>query len=313
MKIAHSIFELIGHTPLLELANYEKDHSLQATVLGKLECMNPAGSSKDRAVAGMIAEAEEKGELRPKATIIEPTSGNTGVSLAAVCAAKGYHVVLMMPDDTSDEHRTLAEAYGAELVLTPADKGMSGAEEQAQAMHMFMSHSVIPSQFDDPANPDAHYKTTGPEIWDDTDGSVDIFVAGVGTGGTITGVGRYLKEKNPNVKIVAVEPASSPLLSQGKSGKHGLKGIGPDVVPENLDRSVLNEIIPVEDQVAFNACRELAQRDGILVGITSGAAAWAAGELAKRPENKGKTIVAMMPDSGERYLSTSVFRENQLL
>jgi cysteine synthase A len=313
MKIARSIVDLIGRTPLLELTNYEKDHELQATVLGKLECMNPAGSAKDRAAISMIEDAEAKGHLRPKATIIEPTSGNTGIALAAVGAARGYHVVLVMPDSMSQERRALAEAYGAELVLTPGAKGMAGAVEQAKIMNMFVSHSIIAGQFDNPANPEAHYKTTGPEIWEDTDGKVDLFVAGVGTGGTISGAGRYLKEKNPNVKIIAVEPASSPLLSQGKTGPHGLQGIGPNFVPENLDRKLLDEIVTVEDEVAFNACRELAQRDGILAGITSGAAVWAAGELAKRPENQGKTIVALLPDTGTRYLSTPVFSENRLL
>lgn len=313
MKVYHNVTELIGHTPLLELTNYEQKHELQATILAKLECMNPAGSAKDRVAANMIARAEADGELRTKATIIEPTSGNTGIGLAAVGAAKGYHVVLMMPDTMSEERRALAEAYGAEIVLTPGDKGMAGAVAQAEAMHTFLSGSIIAGQFDNPANPEAHYKTTGPEIWEDTDGTVDIFVAGVGTGGTVSGTGRYLKEKNPDVKIVAVEPARSPLLSGGQAGPHGLQGIGANFVPKNLDRSILDEIIPVGDEVAFNACREIAQQDGVLVGITSGAAVWAAAELAKRPENKGKTIVALLPDTGERYLSTPVFRENQLL
>ena len=313
MKVYHNITELIGHTPLLELTNYEREHELQATVLAKLECMNPAGSSKDRVAANMIAQAEAEEKLRPKATIIEPTSGNTGIGLAAVGAAKGYHVMLMMPDTMSEERRALAEAYGAEIVLTPGEKGMAGAVAQADAMHMLMSGSIIAGQFDNPANPEVHYKTTGPEIWEDTDGTVDVFVAGVGTGGTISGVGRYLKEQNPNVKIVAVEPAGSPMLSEGHAGSHGLQGIGPNFVPKNLDRGVVDEIITVEDEVAFNACREIAQLDGVLVGITSGAAAWAAAELASRSENRGKTIVALLPDTGERYLSTSVFRENRLL
>lgn len=298
MKIAHSIIDLIGRTPLLELTNYEKDHELNATVLGKLEFLNPAGSSKDRAAAGMIRTAEEKGELRPKSIIIEATSGDTGIALAALGATKGYHVVLMMPDDTSEEQRARAEAYGAELVLTAADRGLSGAAEQAEAMHMFTSHSVIPGQFTNPANANAHYQTTGPEIWEDTEGKVDVLVAGVGTGGTITGTGRYLKEKNSAVKIVAVDL---------KSGK------GTGTVRGNLDSALLDETISVEDDVAFNACRELAQRDGILAGVTSGAAVWAAGELARRPENQGKTIVVVLPDSGQRYASTPVFRENQLL
>lgn len=297
MKIAHSITDLIGHTPLLELTNYEKDHELKANVLGKLEFLNPAGSSKDRTAASMIRDAEEKGELRPKSTIMEATSGDTGIALAALGASKGYHVVLMMPDDTSKEQRARAEAYGAELVLTAADKGMSGAAEQAEAMHMFTSYSVIPGQFTNPANPDAHYRTTGPEIWEDTKGKTDILVAGVGTGGTVTGTGRYLKEKNPAVKIVAVE----------------LKGKGIGAAPGNSYGALLDETIAVEEDVAFNTCRELAQRDGVLAGVTSGAAVWAAGELAKRPENQGKTIVVVLPDSGGRYVSTPVFRENQLL
>ena len=244
----------------------------------------------------MIRDAAEKGELRPKSTVMEATSGDTGIALAALGASKGYHVVLMMPDDTSEEQRARAEAYGAELVLTPADKGMSGAAEQTEAMHMFTSYSVIPGQFTNPANPDAHYRTTGPEIWEDTDGKTDILVAGVGTGGTVAGTGRYLKEKNPNVKIVAVE----------------LKGNGTGMVPGNQFGAPLDETIAVEDAVAFNACRELAQRDGVLAGVTSGAAVWAAGELAKRSENQGKTIVVILPDSGSRYVSTPVFRENRL-
>lgn len=298
MKIAHSIMDLIGRTPLLELTNYEKDHELNATVLGKLEFLNPAGSSKDRAAAGMIRDAEEKGELRPKSIIMEATSGDTGIALAALGAARGYHVVLMMPDDTAEEQRARAEAYGAELVLTAADKGLSGAAEQVEAMHMFTFHSMLLGQFTNPANADAHYRTTGPEIWEDTEGKADIFVAGVGTGGTISGTGRYLKEKNPAIKIVAVDL---------KSGKNLNAARG------NLDAGLLDETISVEDDEAFNTCRELAQRDGVLAGVTSGAAVWAAGELAKRPENHGKTIVVVLPDSGGRYVSTPVFRENQLL
>lgn len=298
MKIAHSIIDLIGHTPLLELTNYEKDHELNATVLGKLEFLNPAGSSKDRAAAGMIRDAEEKGELRPKSIIMEASSGDTGVALAALGAVRGYHVVLMMPDDASEEQRARAEAYGAELSLTAADKGLAGAAQQAEAMHMFTSFSVVPGQFQNPANANAHYQTTGPEIWEDTDGKVDILVAGVGTGGTITGTGRYLKEKNPAVKLVAVD------LKSGKA---------TDAARGNLDAALVDETVSVEDDVAFNACRELAQRDGVLAGVTSGAAVWVAGELAKRPENRGKTIVVILPDSGERYVSTPVFRENQLL
>lgn len=309
MKIAHSVTDLIGHTPLLELTNYEHDQGLRALVLGKLERMNPAGSAKDRVALSMIAAAEKTGRLRPGATIIEPTSGNTGIALAAIGAAKGYAVTLVMPDTMSEERRALAAAYGAKLELTPGSEGMAGSLARAQALHAALPGSIIAGQFDNPANPEAHYQTTGPEIWEDTGGAVDIFVAGVGTGGTITGVARYLKEKNPKVRIVAVEPAASPLLSRGKSGPHGLQGIGANFVPENLDRSVLDEILPVEDRDAFAVCRALARREGILAGITSGAAVWAAGELARRPENEGRTIVALLPDTGERYLSTSVFRD----
>lgn len=308
MKIACSVTELIGRTPLLKLRNYEKDHGLQATLLAKLECKNPAGSAKDRVAANMIARAEAEGKLAPGATIIEPTSGNTGIGLAAVGAALGYHVILTMPDTMSVERRSLIAAYGAEIVLTPGSEGMAGAVAKAEALHRETPGSIIAGQFDNPANPEAHYRTTGPEIWEDTEGGVDIFVAGVGTGGTISGVGRYLKEQNPNVKIVAVEPASSPLLTQGHAGPHGLQGIGANFVPENLDRGILDEILTVTDQDAYETGRALARREGILVGITSGAAVWAAAELARRPENQGKTIVALLPDSGERYLSTPMFQ-----
>ena len=309
MPIYRSVTELIGRTPLLELCNYERNHGLHATLLAKLECMNPAGSAKDRVAANMIARAEESGQLAPGGTIIEPTSGNTGIGLAAAAAAKGYHVILTMPDTMSVERRALIAAYGAEIVLTPGADGMSGAVARAEELHRSIPGSIIAGQFENPANPEAHEKTTGPEIWADTAGTVDIFVAGAGTGGTVSGVGRYLKAQNPNVKVVAFEPASSPLLTEGHAGPHGLQGIGANFVPENLDRTVLDEILTVTDADAYAAGRELARTEGILVGITSGAAVWAAAQLAMRPENAGKTIVALLPDSGERYLSTPMFRD----
>ena len=309
MPIYHSVTELIGRTPLLELCRYEKNHGLRATVLAKLECMNPAGSAKDRVAANMIARAEESGQLAPGGTIIEPTSGNTGIGLAAAAAAKGYHVILTMPDTMSVERRALIAAYGAEIVLTPGADGMSGAVARAEELHRSIPGSIIAGQFENPANPEAHEKTTGPEIWADTEGKVDIFVAGAGTGGTVSGVGRYLKAQDPNIKVVAFEPASSPLLTEGRAGPHGLQGIGANFVPENLDRTVLDEILTVTDADAYAAGRELARTEGILVGITSGAAVWAAAQLAMRPENAGKTIVALLPDSGERYLSTPMFRD----
>ena len=309
MPIYHSVTELIGRTPLLELCNYEKHHGLGATVLAKLECRNPAGSAKDRVAANMIARAEESGQLAPGGTIIEPTSGNTGIGLAAAAAAKGYHVILTMPDTMSVERRALIAAYGAEIVLTPGADGMSGAVARAEELHRSIPGSIIAGQFENPANPEAHEKTTGPEIWADTAGTVDIFVAGAGTGGTVSGVGRYLKAQDPNIKVVAFEPASSPLLTEGRAGPHGLQGIGANFVPENLDRTVLDEILTVTDADAYAAGRELARTEGILVGITSGAAVWAAAQLAMRPENAGKTIVALLPDSGERYLSTPMFRD----
>ena len=308
MPIYRSVTELIGRTPLLELCNYERNHGLHATLLAKLECMNPAGSAKDRVAANMIARAEESGQLAPGGTIIEPTSGNTGIGLAAAAAAKGYHVILTMPDTMSVERRALIAAYGAEIVLTPGADGMSGAVARAEELHRSIPGSIIAGQFENPANPEAHEKTTGPEIWADTAGTVDIFVAGAGTGGTVSGVGRYLKAQNPNVKIVAFEPASSPLLTEGHAGPHGLQGIGANFVPENLDRGVLDEILTVTDGDAYATGRELARTEGILVGITSGAAVWAAAQLAMRPENAGKTIVALLPDSGERYLSTPMFQ-----
>ena len=310
MNICRSVTDLIGHTPLLELTNYEKNHTLPATILAKLECCNPAGSAKDRVAVNMIAAAEAEGRLAPGGTIIEPTSGNTGIGLAAVAAAKGYRVILTMPDTMSVERRKLIAAYGAEIVLTPGKEGMAGSVAKAEALRGEIPGSIVAGQFENPANPEAHYRTTGPEIWTDTGGKVDIFVAGVGTGGTITGTGRYLKEQNPAVKIVAVEPAASPLLTGGRSGPHGLQGIGANFVPENLDRGILDEIIPVTDADAYAAGRELAQKEGLLVGITSGAAVWAAAELARRPENRGKVIVALLPDSGERYLSTPMFADN---
>ena len=309
MKIAGSVTELIGNTPLLELKNYARDHALPATVLAKLECMNPGGSAKDRVGAAMIAGAEAAGRLNPGGTIIEPTSGNTGIGLAAVAAAKGYRVILTMPDTMSVERRSLLAAYGAEIILTPGSEGMTGAVRRAEELHAAIPGSISAGQFENPDNPAAHYAATGPEIWRDTDGKVDIFVAGVGTGGTLTGTGRYLKEQNPAVQVVAVEPASSPLLSAGKAGSHGLQGIGANFVPENFDRSVADEIMCITEKEAYAAARELAQREGVLVGITSGAAVHAAAVLAARPENRGKVIVALLPDSGERYLSTPLFQK----
>lgn len=306
MNVFHSVTELIGRTPLLELTRY--DEQLPAVIFAKLECMNPAGSAKDRVAARMIACAEQDGRLQPGGTIIEPTSGNTGIGLAAAGAAKGYHVILTMPETMSVERRNLIAAYGAEIVLTPGKEGMAGAVAKAEALAAEIPGSMVMGQFDNPANPEAHWTSTGPEIWADTDGKVDIFVAGIGTGGTISGTGRYLKEQNPAVKVVGVEPASSPLLTQGYAGPHGLQGIGANFVPENLDRTVVDEILTVTDEAAYAAGRRLARREGILVGITSGAAVWAAAELAKRPENAGKMIVALLPDSGERYLSTPMFQ-----
>ncbi|WP_455581093.1 cysteine synthase A [Dysosmobacter sp.] len=309
MQIARSVTDLIGHTPLLELCRYEKAHNLPAVILAKLERQNPAGSAKDRVAAHMIACAEEEGRLAPGATIIEPTSGNTGIGLAAVGAAKGYHVILTMPDTMSVERRNLIAAYGAEIVLTPGKDGMAGAVARAEQLQRSIPGSIIAGQFENPANPQAHEKTTGPEIWADTEGKVDIFVAGAGTGGSLTGTGKYLKAQNPAIRVVAVEPASSPLLTKGHAGPHGLQGIGANFVPKNLDRALLDEILPVTDEDAYAAGRELARREGILAGITSGAAVWAAAELARRPENRGKVIVALLPDSGERYLSTPMFQE----
>ena len=309
MGIYQRITDLIGGTPLLELGNYEKKNGLEATLLAKLEYFNPAGSIKDRIARAMLDDAEEKGVLKPGAVIIEPTSGNTGIGLAAVGAARGYRVILTMPETMSVERRNLLKAYGAELVLTDGSKGMKGAIAKAQELAEATPGSFIPGQFTNPANPEVHRRTTGPEIWADTEGKVDIFVAGVGTGGTITGVGEYLKSQNPNVKIVAVEPAGSPVLSQGRSGPHKIQGIGAGFVPETLNTAVYDEIIAVENDAAFAVGREIARTEGILAGISSGAALYAATELAKRPENKGKVIVALLPDTGDRYLSTPLFAD----
>lgn len=308
-KVYQKITDLIGHTPLLELVNYEKANNLEATVLGKLEYFNPAGSVKDRIAKAMIDEAEQQGKLKKGSVIIEPTSGNTGIGLASVAAARGYKIIITMPETMSVERRNLLKAYGAELVLTDGAKGMKGAIQKAQELSEEIEGSFIPSQFTNPANPAYHKITTGPEIWEDTDGKVDIFVAGVGTGGTISGVGEYLKSQNPDIKIVAVEPASSPVLSEGKSGPHKIQGIGAGFVPETLNTKVYDEIITVENDDAFKTGKTIARSEGVLIGISSGAAIFAAAELAKRPENKGKTIVALLPDTGERYLSTPMFTD----
>ena len=309
VKVFKNLTDLIGKTPLLELSNYEKKHELQATVIGKLEYFNPAGSVKDRIAKAMIEDAEEKGLLNPESVIIEPTSGNTGIGLASVAAAHGYRIILTMPETMSVERRNLLKAYGAELVLTEGAKGMSGAIARAEELAQEIPHSFIPGQFVNPANPDVHRKTTGPEIWEDTDGKVDILVAGVGTGGTLTGAGEFLKSKNPNVKVIAVEPDASPVLSEGKSGPHKIQGIGAGFVPKVLNTSIYDEIIRVKNEDAFSTGKELSKEEGLLVGISSGAAIWAATELAKRQENAGKVIVAILPDTGERYLSTPLFSE----
>lgn len=309
MKTYEKITDLIGNTPLLKLSNYIKAHSLKADIYAKLEYFNPAGSVKDRIARAMIDDAEKKGLLKPGSVIIEPTSGNTGIGLAAVAASRGYKVILTMPETMSIERRNLLKAYGAELVLTDGAKGMKGAIEKADELAKSTKDSFIPGQFVNPANPAAHIATTGPEIWNDTDGKVDIFVAGVGTGGTLSGVGKYLKEKNPNVKIVAIEPAGSPVLSKGTPGPHKIQGIGAGFVPDTLDTAIYDEIITVENEQAFAAGRELARNEGVLVGISSGAAVYAASVLASREENKGKLIVALLPDTGERYLSTPMFAE----
>lgn len=308
-EIHKSFTDLIGNTPILELVQTEKKHGLQATLLGKLEFFNPAGSVKDRIAAAMIADAEEKGLLKPDSVLIEPTSGNTGIGLAAVAAARGYRLILTMPETMSVERRKLLKAYGAELVLTEGAKGMRGAIEKANELAQTIENSVLPGQFVNPANPAIHAATTGPEIWRQTDGKVDIFIAGVGTGGTITGAGGYLKKQNPHIQIIAVEPADSPMLSEGRSGPHKIQGIGAGFVPDILDTSVYDDIVRVENEAAFATGREIARTEGILVGISSGAAIWAAIETAKKPENAGKTIVIILPSNGERYLSTPMFAD----
>lgn len=307
-KIYKSIEELIGKTPLLELTNMEKALELQAVLMAKVEALNPGGSAKDRVAKRMVEDAEKAGILKAGATIIEPTSGNTGIGLAVMAAARGYRAIIVMPDSMSMERRLLMTAFGAELVLTEGAKGMSGAIEKAEELAKEIPNSFIPGQFDNPSNPAAHYETTGPEIWEDTEGKVDIFVAGIGTGGTITGTGRYLKEQNPNVKIIGVEPASSPLLTKGEAGPHGLQGIGANFVPSILDTEIYDEVIPVTEEEAYEAGRTIARREGLLVGISAGAALHAAVEVAKRPENAGKNIVVLLPDTGDRYLSTPMFQ-----
>ena len=308
-KIFTSADQLIGKTPLLELVHIEKAQGLEAKVLGKLEYFNPAGSVKDRIAKAMIDDAEQKGLLKPGSVIIEPTSGNTGIGLASVAAARGYRIIIVMPETMSVERRQLMKAYGAELVLSDGAKGMKGAIAKADELAKEIPNSFIPGQFVNPANPAVHKASTGPEIWEDTDGKVDIFVAGVGTGGTVTGVGEYLKSRNPHVKVVAVEPAASPVLSKGVSGSHKIQGIGAGFVPDVLDTKVYDEIIPVENDDAFATGKLIGKKEGVLVGISSGAAVWAAIQLAKRPENKGKTIVALLPDTGDRYLSTPLFAD----
>ncbi|MBU5435160.1 cysteine synthase A [Pseudoflavonifractor sp. MSJ-37] len=308
-KIYTSADQLIGKTPLLELTHIEKKHDLEAKILAKLEYFNPAGSVKDRIAKAMIDDAESKGLLKPGSVIIEPTSGNTGIGLASVAAARGYRIIIVMPETMSVERRQLMKAYGAELVLTDGSKGMKGAIAKADELSKEIPNSFVPGQFVNPANPEAHRASTGPEIWDDTDGQVDIFVAGVGTGGTITGVGEYLKAKNSKVKVVAVEPETSPVLSKGVAGPHKIQGIGAGFVPDVLDTKVYDEIIPVSNENAFAAGKEVGHSEGVLVGISSGAAVWAALELAKRPENKGKNIVVLLPDTGDRYLSTPLFAD----
>lgn len=306
-KIYKSIEELIGRTPLLELSNLAKKLELNATLLAKVEALNPGGSAKDRVAKRMVEDAEKAGILKAGATIIEPTSGNTGIGLAVMAAARGYRAIIVMPDSMSMERRLLMTAFGAELVLTEGAKGMTGAIEKAEELAKEIPNSFIPGQFDNPSNPAAHYETTGPEIWEDTEGKVDIFVAGIGTGGTITGTGRYLKEQNPDVKIIGVEPASSPLLTKGEAGPHGLQGIGANFVPSILDTKIYDEVITVTEEEAYEAGRSIARTEGLLAGISAGAALHAAVEVAKRPENAGKTIVVLLPDTGDRYLSTPMF------
>lgn len=307
MRIYESVGEAVGGTPLMESVNLEKEYNLEAKLLLKLEFMNPAGSVKDRVALEMIEDAEKSGVLKSGATIIEPTSGNTGIGLASIGASRGYKIIIVMPDTMSEERRSLISAYGAELVLTDGKKGMAGAVEEAERLNSEIPGSIIAGQFSNPANPQAHRKTTGVEIWEDTDGQVDIFVAGVGTGGTLSGVGEYLKTKNPDIKIVAVEPEGSPLISKGTAGAHGIQGIGANFIPETLDRNIYDEIIDIKDEDALEYGRLIAKKEGVLVGISSGAVLSAAIEVAKRPENKGKTIVALLTDTGERYLSTAMF------
>ena len=309
MRVYESVDQLVGHTPLLELKRVEEVHGVSARILGKLEYFNPAGSIKDRIAKAMIDDAEAAGILKPGATIIEPTSGNTGIGLASIAAARGYQLILTMPETMSVERRNLIKAYGAKIVLTDGAKGMTGAIEKANELAAEIEGSFSPGQFINPANPAIHKATTGPEIWQDTDGTVDILVAGVGTGGTLTGIGQYLKEQNPEVKLVAVEPSDSPVLSEGRAGSHKIQGIGAGFVPEVLDTTLYDEVITVESDDAFAIGREIGREEGVLVGISSGAAVWAALELAKRPENEGKTIVAILPDAGERYLSTPMFAD----
>ena len=308
-KIYHTVAELIGGTPLLELTGFERKNNLRATILAKLEYFNPAGSVKDRIAKAMIDDAEKSGKLVPGSVIIEPTSGNTGIGLASMAAARGYRLILTMPETMSVERRNLLKAYGAELVLTDGSRGMKGAIEKADELAAELPNSFIPGQFSNPANPAMHRATTGPAIWNDTDGQVDIFIAGVGTGGTLTGVGQYLKERKPSVKVIAVEPATSPVLSTGKGGPHKIQGIGAGFVPDVLDTKIYDEVVPVTNEDAFATGRAVGRSDGVLVGISSGAAVWAAAELAKRPENAGKTIVALLPDTGDRYLSTPLFAD----
>lgn len=309
MKIYENITELIGNTPLLELKNTEKEYNLSAKLIAKVEYFNPAGSVKDRVAKSMLDDAEKRGLLKPTSTIIEPTSGNTGIGLASIAASRGYKIILTMPDTMSVERRKLLKAYGAELVLTEGAKGMKGAIEKAEELAKEISDSFIPGQFVNPANPQIHFETTGPEIWNDTDGKIDIFVAGVGTGGTVSGVGKYLKSKNPDIKVVAVEPASSPVLSEGKSGAHKIQGIGAGFVPDTLNTNIYDEIITVENEKAFETGKFLARKEALLVGISAGAATWAGIQLAQREENKGKNIVVLLPDTGERYLSSPMFEE----
>ena len=309
-RYCNSVEELIGNTPLLRLDRYGKENNFTSNVLAKLEYLNPAGSAKDRVGLRLIEDAEARGLLKPGSTIIEPTSGNTGIGLACVAAVRGYQVILTMPDTMSAERRAMLAAYGAQLVLTPGALGMQGAVEKARELADSIPNSFIPGQFDNPANPEAHYRTTGPEIWRDTDGTVDIFVATVGTGGTLSGTGRYLKEQNPNIRVVAVEPDASPLLSGGQAGPHQIQGIGANFIPATLDRSVYDQVIRVKDEDAFRAGRDIVRTEGILVGVSSGAALWAAGQLAQKEENRGKTIVVLLPDSGDRYLSSPMFGGN---